>query len=131
MRLFKPTGHPGVLYGFHTLLKRSSSLKLSKIDRMVIFISNLSISDIKRKTEACSGRILIHLKDTGEELVVSSDDVQKTNPPKFDKTEDMANLSMLNEAGVLHNLRDRYYSNLIYVSFVLHSINANLMLFKF
>lgn len=37
------------------------------------------------------------------------------NPPKFDKVEDMADLSVLNEASVLHNLRDRFQSDLIYV----------------
>lgn len=37
------------------------------------------------------------------------------NPPKFEKIEDMASLTYLNEASVLHNLRQRYYSSLIYV----------------
>lgn len=41
----------------------------------------------------------------------------KMNPPKFDKVEDMADLTYLNEASVIHNLRLRYHSNLIYVSF--------------
>ncbi|XP_048476248.1 myosin-10-like [Rhincodon typus] len=36
------------------------------------------------------------------------------NPPKFAKVEDMAELTCLNEASVLHNLKDRYYSGLIY-----------------
>ena len=44
------------------------------------------------------------------------DDLQKMNPPKFEKVEDMAELSFLNEASVLHNLTSRYYSGLIYVS---------------
>jgi hypothetical protein len=38
------------------------------------------------------------------------------NPPKFDKVEDMADLTYLSEASVIHNLRQRYYSDLIYVS---------------
>nr|prf non muscle myosin HC [Drosophila sp. (in: flies)] len=42
------------------------------------------------------------------------DDIQKMNPPKFDKVEDMAELTSLNEASVLHNIKDRYYSGLIY-----------------
>ena len=63
-----------------------------------------------------AGRLLLELTETGERVLVSRDDVQKTNPPKFNKTEDMANLTCLNEASVLHNLRERYYSNLIYVS---------------
>lgn len=45
------------------------------------------------------------------------------NPPKFDKVEDMAELTCLNEASVLHNIKDRYYSGLIYVSlFILLNI---------
>ena len=38
------------------------------------------------------------------------------NPPKFEKLEDMANLTYLNEAAVLHNLKSRYVSGFIYVS---------------
>lgn len=38
------------------------------------------------------------------------------NPPKFEKVEDMADLTHLNEGAVLHNLRQRYLSKLIYVS---------------
>lgn len=38
------------------------------------------------------------------------------NPPKFEKAEDMANLTYLNEASVLHNLKQRYFTGLIYVS---------------
>lgn len=38
------------------------------------------------------------------------------NPPKFEKVEDMADLTHLNEASILHNLRARYYSKIIYVS---------------
>ncbi len=52
------------------------------------------------------------------QYTVSKDDLQKMNPPKFDKVEDMADLTCLNEASVLHNLKERYYSGLIYVSFV-------------
>lgn len=45
------------------------------------------------------------------------------NPPKFTKTEDMSNLSFLNDASVLWNLRDRYASMMIYVAFVHFPIN--------
>ncbi|KAI6233418.1 Myosin-3 [Aphelenchoides fujianensis] len=36
------------------------------------------------------------------------------NPPKFTKTEDMANLTFLNEASVLNNLKERYSAMMIY-----------------
>ena len=47
---------------------------------------------------------------------MKKDQVQQVNPPKFEKCEDMSNLTYLNEASVLHNLKARYYANLIYVS---------------
>jgi myosin heavy subunit len=38
------------------------------------------------------------------------------NPPKFTCCDDMANLTYLNDASVLANLRERYERWLIYVS---------------
>jgi len=52
--------------------------------------------------------------DNGDQRTVHGNDLQKMNPPKFDKVEDMADLTHLNEASVVHNLRLRYHSNLIY-----------------
>jgi myosin protein heavy chain len=50
----------------------------------------------------------------GNELTLKKELVQEMNPPKFSKTEDMSNLTFLNDASVLWNLRDRYASMLIY-----------------
>jgi len=50
--------------------------------------------------------------------MVKKDHIEQMNPPKFEKIEDMANLTYLNEASVLYNLRARYGSGLIYVSYV-------------
>ncbi|XP_039190918.1 myosin-10-like isoform X8 [Crotalus tigris] len=58
--------------------------------------------------------MLVELAENGRQMVVAKDDIQKMNPPKFTKVEDMAELTCLNEASVLHNLKDRYYSGLIY-----------------
>ena len=41
--------------------------------------------------------------------------LSKMNPPKFDRVEDIADLTFLNEASVVHNLRLRYGANAIYV----------------
>lgn len=60
--------------------------------------------------------VLVELAENGKKVVINKDDIQKMNPPKFSKVEDMAELTCLNEASVLHNLKDRYYSGLIYVS---------------
>ncbi|XP_058451364.1 myosin heavy chain, muscle isoform X23 [Malaya genurostris] len=50
----------------------------------------------------------------GEERTIKMDLLSQVNPPKFEKVEDMADLTHLNEASVLHNLRQRYCSKLIY-----------------
>ncbi|KAK6058401.1 myosin head [Cooperia oncophora] len=50
----------------------------------------------------------------GNSVTVKKDEAQEMNPPKFDKTEDMANLTFLNEASVLANLKDRYKDMMIY-----------------
>ena len=60
--------------------------------------------------------VKVELVESGKHITVAKDDMQMMNPPKFDKVEDMAELTCLNEASVLHNIKDRYYSGLIYVS---------------
>jgi myosin heavy subunit len=52
---------------------------------------------------------IIQVKD------VDINDTQQMNPPKFDQVEDAAQLTYLNEASVVHNLRLRYLHNKIYV----------------
>ncbi|XP_068914330.1 myosin heavy chain, muscle isoform X46 [Tenebrio molitor] len=50
----------------------------------------------------------------GEEKNFKKDQVTQVNPPKYEKAEDMSNLTYLNDASVLHNLKQRYYNQLIY-----------------
>ena len=66
----------------------------------------------------------VTVKTGKEKRVLKKDQVQQVNPPKFEKCEDMSNLTYLNEASVLHNLKARYYANLIYVSHTLILINV-------
>ena len=54
-----------------------------------------------------------------DKKVFKREQIQQVNPPKFEKCEDMSNLTYLNEASVLHNLRSRYQAKLIYVSFTI------------
>ena len=65
-------------------------------------------------------KILIHtipkLKLLFFQQTLKKELVQEMNPPKFEKTEDMSNLTFLNDASVLYNLRARYAALLIYVS---------------
>ena len=61
--------------------------------------------------------VVVEFVDSNKRVKFNKDDIQRMNPPKFNKVEDMAELTCLNEASVLHNLKQRYYSGLIYVSF--------------
>ncbi|XP_059423424.1 myosin-10 isoform X7 [Carassius carassius] len=56
----------------------------------------------------------VELTESGKKLKLSREELQRMNPPRFSKVEDMADLTCLNEASVLNNLRERYYSGLIY-----------------
>merc|ERR1711963_769134 len=49
-----------------------------------------------------------------EKKTFKSEQVGQVNPPKFEKCEDMANLTFLNDASVFHNLKVRYQAKLIY-----------------
>ncbi|XP_052604206.1 myosin-9 isoform X2 [Peromyscus californicus insignis] len=64
--------------------------------------------------EEAGEEAIVELVENGKKVKVNKDDIQKMNPPKFSKVEDMAELTCLNEASVLHNLKERYYSGLIY-----------------
>ncbi|XDV20713.1 hypothetical protein PO909_025989 [Leuciscus waleckii] len=60
------------------------------------------------------GKATVILLDTKEERTVKEDDVYPMNPPKYDKIEDMAMMTHLNEASVLYNLKERYAAWMIY-----------------
>ncbi|XP_058804262.1 unconventional myosin-XVIIIa isoform X1 [Phymastichus coffea] len=61
-----------------------------------------------------TGKLRIRLANSGEELLVDEEDVEKANPPQFDRAEDLSQLRFLNESSMLHTLRQRYASNLIH-----------------
>ncbi|VDN45032.1 unnamed protein product [Dibothriocephalus latus] len=64
--------------------------------------------------ESSGDSVTVKLKD-GNTKQIKKDDLQQVNPPKFIMCEDMADLTYLNDASVLENLRARYYKQLIYV----------------
>ncbi|XP_049280842.1 myosin heavy chain, muscle isoform X7 [Anopheles funestus] len=64
--------------------------------------------------KATKGELVTVALPGGEEKNFKKEQLSQVNPPKFEKVEDMADLTYLNEAAVLHNLRQRYYSRLIY-----------------
>ncbi len=58
----------------------------------------------------------VEIMETGKRCHVPMEALQNMNPPKFKKVQDMAELTYLNVASVLHNIKERYHSGLIYVS---------------
>lgn len=77
----------------------------------------------KVKVELTDGQVSVKtmswffIKDLLQEIDIPLNITEQMNPPKFEKIEDMAGLTYLNEASVLHNIRQRYFSSLIYVSY--------------
>jgi myosin protein heavy chain len=65
------------------------------------------------RQEQADGQLVIDLEN-GKRVTIYKDDTQRVNPPKFNKVEDMSELTCLNDASVLHNLKERYFSGLIY-----------------
>ncbi|XP_049418911.1 myosin heavy chain, fast skeletal muscle-like [Epinephelus fuscoguttatus] len=63
--------------------------------------------------------------DAGQVVTVKDDEFFPMNPPKFDKIEDMAMMTHLNEAAVLYNLKERYAAWMIYTYSGLFCVTVN------
>ncbi|KAL1251799.1 hypothetical protein QQF64_019595 [Cirrhinus molitorella] len=61
----------------------------------------------------------------GKTITVKEDDIHPMNPPKFDKIEDMAMMTHLNEPCVLYNLKERYAAWMIYTYSGLFCVTVN------
>ncbi|XP_039474404.1 unconventional myosin-XVIIIa-like isoform X6 [Oreochromis aureus] len=75
-----------------------------------------SLATLLKMETGClpEGKVKIRLESDGSLLDVDEDDVEKANPPAFDRVEDLASLQYLNESSVMHSLRQRYGSNLVH-----------------
>ncbi|XP_063066796.1 myosin heavy chain, fast skeletal muscle-like [Engraulis encrasicolus] len=72
-----------------------------------------------------AGKVVVEVLDTKEERTVKDDQVTPMNPPKYDKIEDMAMMTHLNEAAVLYNLKERYAAWMIYTYSGLFCVTVN------
>ncbi|XP_018428535.1 PREDICTED: myosin-1B-like [Nanorana parkeri] len=61
----------------------------------------------------------------GQTLTVKDDQIFPMNPPKYDKIEDMAMMTHLNEPAVLYNLKERYAAWMIYTYSGLFCVTVN------
>lgn len=59
-------------------------------------------------------KVNVTLKHNGDIITVDEDDLEKANPSEQDLVEDLCNLKHLNEASVLHCIRQRFGNNLIH-----------------
>uniref|UniRef100_A0A8C8JRZ2 Myosin-7B n=1 Tax=Oncorhynchus tshawytscha TaxID=74940 RepID=A0A8C8JRZ2_ONCTS len=75
------------------------------------------VSDVKELylkglvTDRADGKCTVTVTNPDE---FKEADVYQMNPPKYDKIEDMAMMTYLNEASVLYNLKERYAAWMIY-----------------
>ena len=74
--------------------------------------------------ELAAGQLIVQCDD-GSQRRVDSGNIDKVNPAKFDKANDMAELTHLNEASVVHNLHMRYQADLIYTYSGLFLVTVN------
>uniref|UniRef100_A0A914UJZ5 Myosin heavy chain n=1 Tax=Plectus sambesii TaxID=2011161 RepID=A0A914UJZ5_9BILA len=79
-----------------------------------VWIPDAEEGFVAAEIKSTKGDMITVVSSKGVEKTIKKDDAQQMNPPKFDKTEDMANLTFLNDASVLTNLRARYFSMMIY-----------------
>ncbi|XP_058848439.1 myosin heavy chain, fast skeletal muscle-like [Acipenser ruthenus] len=88
----------------------------------VIHPTELYVKGVIQSKEG--GKATVKTED-GQTLSVKDDQVFPMNPPKFDKIEDMAMMTHLNEATVLYNLKERYSAWMIYTYSGLFCVTVN------
>ncbi|XP_061074918.1 myosin heavy chain, fast skeletal muscle-like [Conger conger] len=71
------------------------------------------------------GKATVETLEGHQKLTVKEDDIHPMNPPKYDKIEDMAMMTHLNEPCVLYNLKERYAAWMIYTYSGLFCVTVN------
>ncbi|XP_066277748.1 myosin-16-like isoform X1 [Branchiostoma lanceolatum] len=69
---------------------------------------------IDGEIQATKDKMVTIKTSNGKTVTIKEELVQQMNPPKFAYCDDMANMTYLNEASILNNLKMRYYHQLIY-----------------
>ncbi|XP_050428408.1 myosin heavy chain, muscle isoform X18 [Adelges cooleyi] len=97
------------------------SLEQKRIDqtkpydaKKACWVPNEEDGFVQGEIRGTKGELVTVALPGGEVKDFKKDQVGQVNPPKFEKCEDMSNLTYLNDASVLYNLKQRYYHKLIY-----------------
>ncbi|XP_053558301.1 myosin-7 [Bombina bombina] len=80
---------------------------------------------VKAKVTSREGDKIIVETEHGTTVTLKDSVLMQQNPPKFDKIEDMAMLTFLNEPAVLYNLKERYAAWMIYTYSGLFCVTVN------
>nr|BAG16352.1 myosin heavy chain [Coryphaenoides armatus] len=106
---------PGAIY-----LRKPEKERLEAQTRPFDAKNAAYVTDAKELYVKCTivkrdgAKITVKVLSSSEERTVKEEDVTPMNPPKYDKIEDMAMMTYLNEASVLYNLAERYSAWMIY-----------------
>ncbi|KAK9406824.1 myosin-1B [Crotalus adamanteus] len=90
-----------------------------------VFVVDPKVSFVKGVIQSKEAGKVTVKKEGGESVTVKDDQVFPMNPPKFDKIEDMAMMTHLNEPAVLYNLKERYAAWMIYTYSGLFCVTVN------
>ncbi|XP_078501044.1 myosin-7 [Lissotriton helveticus] len=90
-----------------------------------VFVPDDKDEYVKAKITSKDGDKVTADTEMGKTVTVKDSQVMQQNPPKFDKIEDMAMLTFLNEPAVLYNLKERYASWMIYTYSGLFCVTIN------
>nr|XP_019607346.1 PREDICTED: myosin-7-like [Rhinolophus sinicus] len=90
-----------------------------------VFVPDDKEEFVKAKIVSREGGKVTAETQNGKTVTVKEDQVLQQNPPKFDKIEDMAMLTFLNEPAVLYNLKERYAAWMIYTYSGLFCVTIN------
>ncbi|KAG2460526.1 MYSS protein, partial [Polypterus senegalus] len=99
--------------------------------KSAVYVSDPKELYVKGTLQSKEGGKATVKTEKGETVTVKEDDVHPMNPPKFDKIEDMAMMTHLNEPAVLFNLKERYAAWMIYGTLEDQIISANPLLEAF
>ncbi|XP_063612890.1 myosin heavy chain, muscle-like [Penaeus indicus] len=80
---------------------------------------------LQGEIQEAKGDLMTVTLSTGEVKSFKKDLVHQVNPPKYEKCEDMSDLTYLNDPSVLYNLKTRYQAKLIYTYSGLFCIAVN------
>ncbi|XP_069610719.1 uncharacterized protein [Ranitomeya imitator] len=90
-----------------------------------MFVVDVKESYVKGTLTSKEGGKATVKTEAGQTVTVKDDQIFPMNPPKYDKIEDMAMMTHLNEPAVLYNLKERYAAWMIYTYSGLFCVTVN------